>query len=178
MEHRAVLRAYVARYFLQSEDAEDILQETLVRSLEAEQDRQILSPKSYLFITARNLIFRQLKRQSREIVREISEIDESFLVSSEVPLDIQLHDKRKLSVFIEAANSLPRQCRRVFLMRKLYGLSHKVIAKELNISTSTVERHISNAIKRCQLLMKKKGYDATMSDPATARKRMSDHGSK
>ena len=36
-----------------------------------------------------------------------------------------------------------------FLMRKVLGQSHSEIASELGISKSTVERHITDAIKKC-----------------------------
>ena len=157
-DHKRTLIAYMAKYFLRPEDVEDILQETYVRTLEASLKTTISSPRSYLFITARNLIFRQLKKQSKQVTKEIDDLDHEYLTSRDVPADIKYDDKQKMKTFITAAQSLPPQCKRVFLMRKLYGMSHRDISKELGISTSTVERHISNAIKRCRQEMVKKGH--------------------
>lgn len=158
LEHKSVLIAYMSKYLLKPEDVEDILQETFLKSLEASQVRRIHSPRSYLFIVARNLIFRKLKKKSRESIKEISEIDERYLSSNDVPADIKLHQKRKMTAFVTAADELPAQCRRVFLMRKLLGMSQLEIAQELDISKSTVERHITNAIKKCRATMERKGY--------------------
>lgn len=160
VDHKRILASYIARFFLRPEDIEDILQESFVQTFEAANNRPIASPKSYLFMTARHLIYRQLRRQARDLTKEISEVDERFLKDQQAPLDHQVHDRRKLEVFIAAAESLPAQCRRVFVMRKFYGMSHQEIAKQLDISTSTVERHITNAIKRCRTFMDKQGYGA------------------
>jgi len=157
-EHKGVLIAYMSQYVLKPEDVEDILQETFLKSLEASRKSAINSPKSYLFIVARNLIFKRLKRKSRDMMREISSIDEQYLKSNDVPADVNLHQKRKMEAFIAVTNQLPPQSRRVFLMRKLLGMSQLEISQELGISKSTVERHITNAIKKCELLMADKGY--------------------
>lgn len=160
LEHKRMLAAYIARYFLRPEDVDDILQESFARSFDASGRTTIDSPKSYLFMTARNLVYHQLRQQSRFLKKEVAEIDEMAGPAADASLEAQVHDERKMAVFVEAARSLPPQCRRVFLMRKFYGLSHREIAAQLNISQSTVERHITNAIKRCRDIMQRQGYGA------------------
>ena len=159
LDHKKVLSAYIARYLLRREDVEDILQDAYIASAEANRKSEINSPRAYLFIVARNLVFKKLRAQSKQVFLDINDIDEQHTISPEPGAEQMLHGKAKLSVLLEATQSLPPQCRRVFLMRKFHGLSHKEIAKELNISTSTVERHITNAITRCQTIMRKKGYN-------------------
>jgi len=159
MEHRSILMAYLARFLIRREDVEDIMQETYVSTVEASSKRPINSPRSYLFIVARNLIYKQLRSQSKQRLLDISEIDESHMISPDTPADEKVFRKAQMEIFLEAVNSLPAQCRRVFLMRKMKGMAHRDIAKELRISTSTVERHITNALTRCQEIMSKKGYE-------------------
>lgn len=158
-EHRRLLLAYIAKYALQPADIDDIMQETFAQTLEASRKDVINAPKSYLFIVARNLIFRHLRNQSKHMMEEIGEIDESELESSDLSIEKTVHNSNKMKAVLVAADSLPAQCRRVFLMRKFYGMSHKQIAAELRISTSTVERHITNALKRCRATMQRKGYN-------------------
>lgn len=43
--------------------------------------------------------------------------------------------------------SLPEKCRQVFLLSRKENLSNKEISNELNISVSTVEKHIGKALK-------------------------------
>jgi RNA polymerase sigma-70 factor (ECF subfamily) len=158
VEHKRVLAAYLARFFLRSEDVEDIMQETVMKTLEASDRKSIASPKAYLFITARNMVYKKLKRQSKTITKEITEIEEATIEAKQVTQYEQLHNKQKMDAFLKACETLPPQCRRVFLMRKFYGKSQKEISKELGISTSTVERHITNAIKQCRTMMETQGF--------------------
>ena len=43
----------------------------------------------------------------------------------------------------------PAQCRRVFILRKVLGYSHKEISAAMGISVSTVEKHLARAMMRC-----------------------------
>lgn len=158
VEHKDVLTAYLSRYTLMSEDIDDILQAAFLKTLEASQSRVIESPKSYLFIVARNLVFKKLREKSKRILQEIQDIDEQHLSSGKASIESNIHGKLKLHSFINAAEHLPTQCRRVFLMRKLLGMSHNEISTRLDISKSTVERHITNAIRHCRDVMRKDGY--------------------
>jgi RNA polymerase sigma-70 factor (ECF subfamily) len=42
---------------------------------------------------------------------------------------------------------LPDKCREVFLLSRINQLSHRSISEKLNISVSTVEKHIVKALK-------------------------------
>lgn len=158
-EHRDVLAGYFAQKMLRPSDIEDLLQETFLRSFQACRGKIINSPKGYLFITARNLLSRRFAKQSRTMLKEISDLDLNNIADGQVQADMQLHYRLKMDLLSEAVESLPPQCRRVFIMRKIEGKTHKQIAKDLNISTSTVERHITIALTRLNTIMQSKGYN-------------------
>jgi RNA polymerase sigma-70 factor (ECF subfamily) len=44
---------------------------------------------------------------------------------------------------------LPTQQRRVFTLRKVYGMSPQAIADRLGLSVSTVEKHLVKAVRLC-----------------------------
>ena len=50
----------------------------------------------------------------------------------------------------DAIRSLPVQCRRALVLKKVYGHSYKEIAEKLQISEKTVEKHISKGVTRCR----------------------------
>ncbi|MEM8937385.1 MAG: RNA polymerase sigma factor [Pseudomonadota bacterium] len=158
LEHRDTLSAYLAQRLLSDDEIDDVLQEAYLNAMEASKKRSIRSPKSYLFIIARNLVSKRQRRAAGAIVREMNDASMSAVPTSEPTQDLKLHYQRKFEAFRQAVDTLPTQCRRVFLMRKLYGYSHKTIAKKLGISTSTVERHITNAIMRLSMTMRESGY--------------------
>ena len=55
----------------------------------------------------------------------------------------------EFALFCEAVRSLPRQCRRAFVLKKVYGYSLKEIMAEMGLGQPTVETHIVNGTKRC-----------------------------
>ena len=59
-------------------------------------------------------------------------------------------------LFTEAILSLPRQCQRVFVLKKVYGHSHQEISSKLGISISTTEKHVATGLKRCTEFMQSK----------------------
>ncbi len=138
------------------QDVDDILQETFLRVFSANKKSRITSPQDYLFVVSRNLVIKGLSRQSREIAVEINDA----LMSAEPDCtDINLHYRQKFEAFNEALRSLPEKNRRAILLRKFYGLSHREIAKKMNVSVSSVEKYISAGVKECKKTLCSQGYD-------------------
>ncbi|MEM7706891.1 MAG: sigma-70 family RNA polymerase sigma factor [Pseudomonadota bacterium] len=157
--HRPVLAAFLAQRLARQEDVEEILQEAFARALDQEKRQEVHSPRAYLFIVARNLLSRKLRRQSRTVDSEVSQACLKQAPCGERPPEDQAHQRLKLEALQQAVDGLPTQCRRVFLLRKVNGASQKQIARRLNISVSTVERHITNAMTRLRAALSAQGYN-------------------
>lgn len=148
---RRKLARAVSRIVPQPE-IEDIVQETYVRVCQFEQAGSIRHPRSFLYRTARNLALDHIKRsESRTVSLETDdeEREDSDVLQSGLDMSDQLAAKQEFEIFCAAVQELPLQCRRVFVLRKVYGYSQKEIAQALEISESTVEKHIAYGIKRC-----------------------------
>lgn len=154
-EYRDVLVRGMLRLSVRPSDVDDILQESLARTLEADENKEIDHPKSYLFTVSRNIVFRDQERCAREVQWEI---DEAILEANTSPIDRELYYKQMLEVFWEALETLPQSHRRAILLRRIYGLSHKQVAKKMGLSVSTVEKYFALGIKRCQDVMAGRGY--------------------
>jgi len=135
-----------------SKEVEDILQETYVRICQLPEPENIEKPKSFLYTTARNLAFDHLKRAETRLSDEFQEESEVHGLG-DVTFE-QAVSQKEFSTFCEAVRELPQQCRRVFVLKKIYGYSQKEIAEQLAISQSTVEKHIATGIKKCTLYMR------------------------
>lgn len=59
----------------------------------------------------------------------------------------ELETKELSASLHQAIAALPKKCKQVFLLSREGDYSHKIISRELNISTSTVEKHIGKALK-------------------------------
>lgn len=58
------------------------------------------------------------------------------------------------SAIEKAIHTLAPQCRKVFEMSRIEQLSYSEIAGQLQISTNTVENHISKALKHLRVELK------------------------
>jgi len=139
-------------------EIEDIVQETYVRICQIENKESITSPKSFMYKTARNLALDYQKQANVRLVDGVENMEalEQLLSShhKDEMYESALTDS-EFSHFCEAVRQLPVQCRKVFVLKKVYGYSQREIAAQLNLSESTVEKHISTGMKRCTLFMRK-----------------------
>lgn len=161
------LKKFVRRICKNDADAEDIAQEALVCAMNAEADRVIENPKAYLFRIAQNLAVRTRNKRSREIIRDVETLDLSETPSEEPSVEDQVISRERLGILCDALATLPPSCRRVFVMRKVYGYSHREIADRLGISTSTVEKHLATGFARCVAFMR--NHEAADGAPAGRR---------
>lgn len=169
VEHRDVLFSYFARKLLKPEDIEDLLHDTFVVAFKSESNKQIKSPKGYLFIVARNLLSKKFAKDSRMRTKSIDEADFNVIKANTVPADQNAHYKLEMEALIKCVELLPQQCRRVFIYKKFHGLSQKQIASKMQISTSTVERHITIALLKLRAQMSEQGYSENVSNIKTVR---------
>ena len=139
-------------------EIEDIVQETYVRVCQVKNAENIKYPRSFLFKTAKNLALDYLKRAETKYTTQVEDDELNFSEDDRWQDEIydRVASKEEFANFCESVRNLPVQCRRAFVMKKVYGYSQKEIAKELGISENTVEKHISTGIKRCTYFMMQK----------------------
>ena len=149
----------VAVSIVPPKEVEDIVQETYVRVCQVQNTGRIRSPKSFMLRTVRNLALDFVKRSESRLSDSYDEQPGAqpgeFGALRDATLE-QVSSDQRFSAFAEAVRCLPVQCRRAFVLKKVYGCSQKEIAQELQISQSTVEKHISTGIKRCALFMRQR----------------------
>ncbi|MEQ9463547.1 MAG: RNA polymerase sigma factor [Haliea sp.] len=153
IEHQGFLRRFLGRFLTDPRDVEDVSQEAYLRAFQAEQTQTVRSPKAFLFRVAKNLALNELSTRSRALTDYIEEASGAGEPSASHCLEEQLQGEQRLALFSRAAARLPPQCRRAFLMRKVYGYTHREIADRLGVSTSTVEKHIATGLYRCSQFM-------------------------
>ncbi len=150
------LRGQIARLVMSivpPKEVEDIVQETYVRICQVDNRDAIREPRSYLFRTAQNLALDHVKRAESRLTSgtDIDELPaEDFLSPSEMdPTYAQVASDEEFALSCEAVRSLPRRCRRAFVLKKVYGYTLKEIMAEMDLGQPTVETHIVNGTKKC-----------------------------
>ena len=147
--HQVALKRFISRFLPNSHDIEDVSQETFLRAFTVERSRVIEQPKSFLFRIAKHVALTQLTRKSRQITDYLEDFDDSEVLLVEDTVEDEVIARETLGIHCEAVAGLPTQCRRVYLMRKVYGMSHKEIAAQLGIAVSTVEKHLIKGVEQC-----------------------------
>jgi len=150
--------AKVASTIVPPKEIEDIVQETYVRICEISESETIQYPRSFMYKIVRNLALDHIKRAETRLSISLSDENNEDIqqLFGEVDDDFTFKNvaaKEEFELFCKAVRQLPLQCRRVFVLKKVYGYSQKEIADDLQISESTVEKHIAFGIKRCSYFM-------------------------
>ncbi|MCK9504639.1 MAG: RNA polymerase sigma factor [Porticoccaceae bacterium] len=145
-------------------DIEDIVQETFLRTHQAQLNEHISYPKSFMYTAAKNLAINYLGRYEKKNTLLVGDMGELDVYSCDSSLESVIEADEKFAIFCQAVSTLPTKCRRVFMLKKIYGFSHAEIGRQLNISEKTVERHISKGMARCyEFVEKQKTARVTLS---------------
>jgi RNA polymerase sigma factor (sigma-70 family) len=147
--HQSTLQAWLRNRFPAGLDIDDIVQEAFVCTFNAHRDGKLRSPKAFLFGTARNLALRSMR--SRKVRGEDSylQIETMEVLDESEGVYETIVRNQELEILTSAIQSLPDKCRQIFTLRKVYGMTQKEIAKQLEISTHTVNAQITIGLHKC-----------------------------
>jgi len=123
--------------------AEDIVQDVFLKTWEfrsrLKTERNI---KSFLYkITYNEFVNLYRKHQI------VSELERTYTEALNEAVDDSNAEllKQKIALLTEGINNLPAKCKEVFLLSKNEGLTNIEISEYLNISSKTVEGHLTKA---------------------------------
>lgn len=141
------LHGFVLRYLKQEEDAEGIVQEVFIKIWESRGKIDVYASfESFLFTIAYNstmslLRKRVIESKSREFLKSLQQIDTTDQVIDEIQFK-ELNQKVQTLL-----NKLTPRPKEIYLLSREEGLTHKEIAKKLDISENTVKNHLVSTLK-------------------------------
>lgn len=141
VEGRTRLLTYVRRRIREPEQAEDIVQEAIMRVIEQEGRQVIDQPLAYAFRVADSVIHGRARRTAPDTGPVDVELACALPLADEV-----LDYRQRFGRFQAALAALPPQRRAVFVERHLEGKSRSQIAEEMNISVEAVKKHLVRAM--------------------------------
>ncbi|MCY3624127.1 MAG: RNA polymerase sigma factor [Gammaproteobacteria bacterium] len=156
VENSGSIRNFLGRLLTQREDIEDIAQEAYLRAYVAEQSREIDKPEAYLYRSARNLALTKLTQKSRQMTDLIDDLGPAVVLRGEAPLQEEVEAEESLGLHCEAVAHLPEKCKQVYILRKVYGLTHKEIAERMSLSVSSVEKYMLKGVLACRAYVKRR----------------------
>lgn len=151
MACRAQLARVVSR-IVPPQDIEDIVQETYVRVCQYSGRTTVEHPHALMLSVARNLALDHVKCAANRLTTGFNSDLELESVMAGQATDESFNtvaSNEEFARFCDALRQLPVQCRRVFILKKVYGYSQREIAAELGISENTVESHIATGLQQC-----------------------------
>lgn len=127
------------------EQAEDVVQDVLTGLWQRREADLVRSLGAYLATAARYAVFTHLSRS--QPLAGMDALPESLQATKDETAQL-----RFLQQFMEEElQLLPEKCRLVFNYSRQEGLSNKEIARHLDISEKSVEKHITKALQRLRL---------------------------
>jgi RNA polymerase sigma factor (sigma-70 family) len=143
------VRAWLRKAGWKREEVEDLVQETYARLTAAWAASEVAHPSAYVFATVRNVAADQLRRQRIVSIRSVADISRLNVIDGELNAEQRLTAHEELDQLRDAIERLPGQCRAVFVLRKVEGLSQAETAVRLNLAQSTVEKHVARGMRLC-----------------------------
>jgi RNA polymerase sigma-70 factor (family 1) len=125
---------------------EDIIQDVFMSVWHNREKLEInISLKGYLYACTRYQVYYQIRKNKDKInVEFFNDLDNRLQYAT--PETELMHTElvQQINTIIE---TLPEKCKLVYLLSREEQFSHKEIAERLNISTKTVENHITKALQ-------------------------------
>lgn len=146
-KYSAILYRFSFSLLKNHEDSKEIVQETFFRVWEKRKEMDSSkSFKSFIFTISYHLIIDHLRlklkdQEYRKFLMEYFQKEEVLPVNPEADFETT---NRQIAAAIE---ELPIKRKQIFTMSREGGLTHKEIARQLNISVKTVENQINLALK-------------------------------
>ncbi|SDJ68491.1 RNA polymerase sigma factor [Billgrantia gudaonensis] len=127
--------------------AEDLAQDAFVKLWRRDAERE--SSPGLLHLTAHNLAMDHLRARQVRLRHRQDEraADEGQADPGPEAVAETLESWERLMAMLEA---LPARARRVFLLNRVEGETYAAIARRLNVSVSTVEKDMMQAMRVCR----------------------------
>lgn len=145
-----LLRSYAARFRHGGwQEVDDLVHDTFTRLIECANWREIENLSGYAVQILKNLALQDARRRKIVAIQVMSDLEVLNLADERPGADRVVGARDELRLLARLVSELPPQCRRVFTLRKVYGLSNAEIAERLGLSISTVEKHLIKALRLC-----------------------------
>jgi len=175
-----------------SSDAEDLVQETLLRAFDRfETFRQDGSPRAWLHTIMRNLFYNSYRKKSREPKQVSLDVFEPATTGSNgsgVAVEADSMSQASASItsperivlgqmesaaLLAAVKALPQEYRQVVTMADIQGMPYQDIADQLRIPVGTVRSRLSRGrerVRRAIFAWRPSGNVPAMDKPETSMK--------
>lgn len=156
LAHRQELQVYLAQKVRNGETAAELMQEVFLRFAEqGEGGRAAIShPRSYLYRAAHNLAVDHIRRERRGRIDSLPDEELAAIADPEPSPERVAGGRSDVAAARAALRELPERTRQVFVMTRIDGLTYAEVARRLEISPSSVQKHLAQAIRHVMLRLR------------------------
>lgn len=142
------LRSFFRKRAYNEQEADDLVQEVFVRLAAREPAASMEHAEAYIFQMAANLLRDRARRHATRTAaaRDLTAGDANSF--EEISPERVLLGKQRLALLERVLGELPERTRVVFLLHRFEELKYAEIARRLEISVSSVEKHMMEAMRR------------------------------
>lgn len=138
---------FIKKYIADESIVEDLIHESFYNLWRYRHNIKEGHPvQNYLYRIARNEVYKEISKQIQQKTT-LSTYAENKKGMFEGSVYQSILEDELGEIYDMAINKLPPQRRRIFIMCREEGLTHKEIAEHLNISPNTVKEHMSLAMR-------------------------------
>jgi RNA polymerase sigma-70 factor (family 1) len=151
--YKGKIFAYAYKLSKSRHIAEEIVQEIFIKLwINREQLREVNNPGTYIFVMVKNKVIDYLRKIANEdgIFTQVWK----FINAQQDTADKVLDAKESQGLINVALGQLSTQKRKIFLMSRSEGLSHREIAEKLSLSVSSVKNHIVETLSHIKSFLR------------------------
>ena len=145
---RPALIRYFSRQTGNHAEAEDLAQEVFVRLAAREPGARMEHAEAYVFQMAANLLRDRARRHATRAAADRALEAGDANSFEELSPERVLLGKQRLALLERVLGDLPERTRVVFLLHRFEELKYAEIARRLEISVSSVEKHMMEAMRQ------------------------------
>lgn len=154
VQSRSALKAFIRGLTNDPVVAEDVLQETLLRTSKSVRFAELENPLAYMITVAKSVLY---DFQRRAVPNAVDWQSEELEAANDSP-ETYYHNESKLA-FIETVLAQMSPLRRdVFVMRRVDGMSRDDIAAALDLSVEALKKHLTRAMVELTLKLEEAGW--------------------
>jgi RNA polymerase sigma factor (sigma-70 family) len=128
-------------------DIEDVIQEMYARFMGLQSLETIRFPRQYALLTARAIVVDHIRHSRVVSITSSGNLEQLEVPAPEPNGEERLEFREEVRAVTAALDQLPRMCRETLILRRVEGLPQKEVARRLNISEKTVEKHMANGVR-------------------------------
>jgi RNA polymerase sigma factor (sigma-70 family) len=147
LPYEAGIRSWLRQRAVYDLDIDDVIQEMYAKLVALDSVEEIRDPRNYAYRTAYSIVASHVRHARIVPIRSTGDLDYFGIATSEATAEEVLDFREQLNGLGAILDTLPAQCRKAFLLRRVDGLSQRETAEHLGVTEKSVEKHMTRALK-------------------------------